>query len=146
MPYQLRRRGLLRLLASTAALAVASACAPGLQVSGSRTRTPRVALWNSTLDRSGPLAAAFLQTLARLGYTPGTNLSIEWRARDTSFGVAPEIVAQELVALAPDAVVVAGTPTLVALTQATRTIPIITVLPHRSLESLGLAQSLAHQA
>jgi putative tryptophan/tyrosine transport system substrate-binding protein len=71
--------------------------------------------------------AAFVQELAQLGWNVGRNLQIDFRwgggdaARNTSN-------AAELVALAPDVILTAGTSVLTALLQATRTVPIVFVL------------------
>jgi putative ABC transport system substrate-binding protein len=86
---------------------------------------------------------AFVDALTSLGYTVGTSITIEWRLLDHADQPTEE-VAQELVAMNPAAIIVAGTPTIVALADRTKTIPLISCLPHRSLVSLGLAQSLAH--
>jgi putative ABC transport system substrate-binding protein len=86
---------------------------------------------------------AFVDGLASLGYTVGGNIAIEWRLLDSRDRSTDE-VAQQLVAMQPAAIVVAGTPTIVALAERTKTVPLISCLPHRSLESLGLAQSLPH--
>jgi putative tryptophan/tyrosine transport system substrate-binding protein len=69
-------------------------------------------------------AAAFLRGLAALGWVPGQNVEIEyrWQAGDTSQAQA---LAKELVELRPDILVANATPSLAAMWQATRTIPII---------------------
>jgi putative ABC transport system substrate-binding protein len=67
---------------------------------------------------------AFLQALALLGWTIGRNVRIDTRWAGAS---AAEIRrhAAELVALAPDAILTHGAPTLGPLLQATRTVPIV---------------------
>jgi putative ABC transport system substrate-binding protein len=67
---------------------------------------------------------AFLQELARLGWTSGGNVSIETRWATTG---AAEIRrhAAELAALKPDVLLVSGTSTLGPMLQATRTVPIV---------------------
>ncbi len=69
---------------------------------------------------------AFAQGLAELGWTIGRNVRIEYRygAND------PETFrkyAKEVVALAPDVVLAAGTPSVAALLQSSRSIPIVFV-------------------
>jgi putative ABC transport system substrate-binding protein len=69
---------------------------------------------------------AFAQGLAELGWTIGRNVRIEYRngAGD------PEMFrkyAKEMVALAPDVVLAAGTPSVAALQQNSRSIPIVFV-------------------
>ena len=67
---------------------------------------------------------AFQQALAALGWSYGRNVQIEYRAG------APDLsrkFAAELIALAPDVIVAAGTNQVPALLQATRSIPIVFV-------------------
>lgn len=70
--------------------------------------------------------AAFLQALQQLGWTDGRNVRIDTR---WGGGDAERIrgYAAELVALAPDVILAPGTPTVVPLLQATRTVPIVFV-------------------
>jgi ABC-type uncharacterized transport system substrate-binding protein len=70
--------------------------------------------------------AVFLRELHGLGWTDGHNVQIEtrWAAADTDRFRA---YAAELVALAPEVIVAASTPAVVALQQATRTVPIVFV-------------------
>ena len=68
----------------------------------------------------------FLQALQKLGWTDGRNVRIDirWSASD------PERIrryAAELVALTPDAIVASTTPSVAALLQATRALPIVFV-------------------
>jgi putative ABC transport system substrate-binding protein len=67
--------------------------------------------------------AAFLQALQPLGWTVGHNVRIDyrWGAGDADRNRRN---ATELAALAPDVILVTGTPVLGPLLQATRTIPI----------------------
>ena len=71
-----------------------------------------------------PRLKAFLDGLAQLGWTEGRNLQLEYR---WAGGNADEIRrhAAELVVLAPDVLVAAGSTAVGALQQATRTIPIV---------------------
>jgi putative ABC transport system substrate-binding protein len=68
--------------------------------------------------------AAFLQALQSLGWTVGRNLRIDQRA---GLGDPDNLrkYAAELVALAPDVMLVNGTATMGPLLQATRTVPIV---------------------
>jgi putative tryptophan/tyrosine transport system substrate-binding protein len=86
------------------------------------------ALMNSAVDDPVGQAriAAFLQGLQELGWTVGRNIRIDYRwtagnADDTRKYVA------ELVALAPDVILVAGSSTTGPLLQATRAVPIVFV-------------------
>lgn len=73
-----------------------------------------------------PRRAAFLQGLQQSGWTPGRNVQLELR---WTAGKPEDIrkYTSELVALAPDVIFAGGGPTLAALQQATRTIPIVFV-------------------
>jgi len=69
---------------------------------------------------------AFLQALQQLGWTNGRNVRIDirWSAGD------PELIrryAAELVALTPDVILASTTPSVAALQQATRALPIVFV-------------------
>ena len=68
--------------------------------------------------------AAFVQALQRLGWSDGRNLRIDhrWAAGDTD---RFHRYAEELLALAPDVILAAATPSVQALQQATRTVPIV---------------------
>ena len=68
--------------------------------------------------------AAFLQGLQQLGWTDGGNVRIDyrWAAGDAS---SFQRYAEELLALAPDVVLTSATPSVQALQQATRTVPIV---------------------
>jgi putative ABC transport system substrate-binding protein len=69
---------------------------------------------------------AFLQGLQELGWTDGRNVRIDYR---WAGGDAERIrrSAAELVALAPDVILANASPSVVALQQATRTVPIVFV-------------------
>ena len=70
--------------------------------------------------------AAFLQGLQELGWTDGRNVRIDyrWAAADAD---RSRTYAAELVALAPDVILAAGSPSVAALLQTTRTVPIVFV-------------------
>src|SRR5471030_3186660 len=72
---------------------------------------------------------AFITELQQLGWAEGTNLQIDRRFTDGDAGLATQF-AQELVALAPDAILTTGSAGLVPLLQMTRTVPIVfTIVP-----------------
>jgi putative tryptophan/tyrosine transport system substrate-binding protein len=78
-------------------------------------------------DREGQtFVAAFREGLQKSGWTEGRNIRIDarWVAGETE---GMQRLAKELVALQPDLIVSANTPTTAALLQQTRTIPIIFV-------------------
>jgi putative ABC transport system substrate-binding protein len=70
--------------------------------------------------------AAFLQALAQLGWSDSRNLRIDYR-RTLGDAERTSRYAAELVALAPDVIVVYASPALASLQQATRTVPIVFV-------------------
>jgi len=74
--------------------------------------------------RASSRVTAFQEGLKELGWIEGRNISIEyrWAAGDAERMRAD---AKNLVALRPDVILAAATTTLVALQQATRTIPIV---------------------
>src|SRR5689334_17495427 len=86
--------------------------------------------------------AAFREGLKQHGWIEGQNLQIEWRwgggdIAETRRG------ASELVQLAPDVILANGTPAMVAVKQATTTIPIVfTVVNDPVLQ--GIIPSVAH--
>jgi putative tryptophan/tyrosine transport system substrate-binding protein len=75
--------------------------------------------------------AAFVQALQGLGWSGGRNLRIDhrWAAGDPGRFKG---YAEELLALAPDVILAAATPSVQALQRATRTVPIVFASPTRS--------------
>ena len=71
-----------------------------------------------------PGVSAFIQALTGLGWTDGRNvrMDLRWYGDDIN---RVRALAQELVGLQPDIILVTGTPATVALQQQTRTIPIV---------------------
>ena len=69
--------------------------------------------------------AAFRQGLQQLGWTSGHDVQIETRWATSSIEARKH--AAELVALAPDLILATGSPTVAALQQATRSVPIVFV-------------------
>jgi ABC-type uncharacterized transport system substrate-binding protein len=70
--------------------------------------------------------AQFQQALQQLGWIDGANVRIDYRWAAEDVGSLRRYAA-ELVALAPDAILANATPTVAALQQATRTVPIVFV-------------------
>jgi putative ABC transport system substrate-binding protein len=70
---------------------------------------------------------AFLEGLQQLGWTEGRNVQIDdrWPGSDAA---GARKYAGELVALAPDVILVSGSPSVQPMLQATRTIPIVFVI------------------
>ena len=94
---------------------------------------------NDTVTRAR--FGAFRRTLQELGWSEGGNLRIEYRWTE---GGDDELgrYAQELVALSPEVIMGAGSPTVVALRKATRTIPIVFALVADPVGA-GFVESLA---
>jgi putative ABC transport system substrate-binding protein len=82
---------------------------------------------------SQPLAAAFRGALAKLGWTEGSNVLIEYRWRGN---------VAELAALAPDVIFVAGGQGLEQVLRATRAVPIVFAVVPDPLGS-GFVESLS---
>lgn len=86
--------------------------------------------------------AAFREELQKLGWTEGRDVQIEyrWGAGDVE---RMRAYAAELVALTPDVILAHSPPTVAALRQKTRTIPIVFVQVPDPVEA-GVVASLAH--
>ena len=84
---------------------------------------------------------AFLQALAQLGWSIGTNLRVEVRWATGNAASIRKHTA-ELVALAPDVILVHGGSTVSPMQQATRTIPIVFTVAGDPVAA-GFADSLA---
>ena len=83
---------------------------------------------------------AFLKSMSALGWNDGKNIHVDYR-----YGVGPQIVkknAAELVALAPDVILANAPPAVLAVQQATHTIPVVFAAVTDPV-ALGLVQSLA---
>jgi putative ABC transport system substrate-binding protein len=87
-----------------------------------------------------PIIAAFRQGLARLGWTEGHDLQIDIRFAQGSADQFP-ILAKQLVALQPDAILVNSGPAALALQRETRTIPIVFTSVSDPI-GMGLVESL----
>jgi putative ABC transport system substrate-binding protein len=84
--------------------------------------------------------AAFRQELDRLGWSERGNLRIDYRF--AAAGAQAPMLAKELVALQPDAILAQTTPVVIALQRETRTIPIV-FLGVADPAGSGLVNSLA---
>src|SRR5438309_569856 len=114
----MRRRDFISLLGGTAALWPFAAQAQ---------RPKRLGmLWNGapTVAETRSYLSAFEESLRKLGWVEGQNLhaEIRWNGGDAK---RARDYAAELVALAPDVIMVASTTNLTAMRLATRTIPIV---------------------
>ena len=133
----MRRREFITLVGSAAAYPLAASAQQGQRV-----RRIGV-LMNLASDDAEEQAriAAFHQGLQQLGWTVGRNVQIDYR---WGAGNADRIrkFAAELVALAPDVILSAGSPSVAALQQATRTVPVVFVTVVDPVSS-GFVDSLA---
>jgi ABC-type uncharacterized transport system substrate-binding protein len=84
---------------------------------------------------------AFLQAMRQLGYTRGQNLIIDYRSPDGRIERFPELAA-EMVRLNVDLIVTRGTPTVLAVKNATTTIPIVMAASGEPVGT-GIVASLA---
>jgi putative tryptophan/tyrosine transport system substrate-binding protein len=89
-----------------------------------------------------PRLAAFLKGLQALGWTDGRNVRIDlrWGAGDAE---RTRNFVAELVALGPDVILASGDHPVVALQQATRTVPIVFTMVADPVGA-GFVESLAH--
>ncbi len=78
----------------------------------------------SSIAGNAPYRRAFLEKLATLGYREGYDLVVEDRSADEQFDRLPALAA-ELVALKPDVIFAPGSQAALAVSKATRTIPIV---------------------
>jgi putative ABC transport system substrate-binding protein len=133
----MKRRAFIGLLGGAAAWPLAARAQQG-------ERIRRVGLLTG-LAQDDPEAQArikaFQQRLQELGWTDGRNIHIDYRWTAGDVG-RTKTYAAELVALAPDVILVNTPPGLAALQKATRTIPIVFVQVVDASESS--ATSIAH--
>ena len=107
-------------------------------------KIPRIGYVSGSGDPQTPgyQVEAFRQGLRNLGYIEGKNILVEYRYIEGMSDRTPSLVA-ELVQLKVDAVVVTNPPAIRAAKQATKTIPIVMVIPSDPVAT-GLVDSLAH--
>jgi len=130
-----RRRDLLALLSSTAALS---------PLLGRAQQKPMPVIgWLSPGSASArPTRLSFLDGLAETGYVEGTNVTIEYRWAEGQYNRLPGLAA-DLVRRRVALIITAGaTPTALAAKEATETIPIVFVLGSDPVQ-FGLVRSLA---
>jgi ABC-type uncharacterized transport system substrate-binding protein len=117
---QLKRREFITLLGGAAAWPLAARAQQGEKM-----RRIGVLMNLAVGDPEGEArVAAFLQALQQLGWSDGRNVRIDYRWAVADVGRFHRY-AEELVALAPDAILASGTPSVQALQQVTRTGPIV---------------------
>jgi putative ABC transport system substrate-binding protein len=134
---RLKRREFIILLGSVAAWPF-----PARTQQGERVRRIGFLMHLAADDPEGQRrVAAFLQGLQEAGWAVGRNLDIEMR---WAAGEADRYrrYAEEIVALAPDVIVTSATPSIRAMQQATRTLPIVFVLVPDAVGT-GIVDSLS---
>ena len=134
----MRRREFISLLGSTAAWPLA---AHAQQAAGTRRVGVLMNLSEKDLEAQR-LVTAFREGLAQLGWIDGGNLRMDYRWASGDVGRI-RTLAKELVELSPDIIVGYATPSVVALQQETRSIPIV-FLSVTDPVGQGLVASLAH--
>ena len=87
-------------------------------------------------------SAVVRQQLEQLGWVVGRNLAIDYRWGVVSFEMAQQL-GVELLSLSPDVIFCAGSPSVKAFQQATKTVPIVFILVAEPVDQ-GFIQSLAH--
>jgi putative ABC transport system substrate-binding protein len=85
--------------------------------------------------------AVFRQGMEKLGWTLGRNLAIDYRWGAFDIDRARPL-ANELLRLSPDVIMAGGTPAVLALQQATRTVPIVFAIVSEPATQ-GIVQSIA---
>src|SRR5215813_9435486 len=135
----MRRRAFITLLGGAAAAWPLAARAQ--QPTGIRRLGMLINLFESDVEAER-LIKAFRDGLAQLGWTDGRNLRIDyrWAGGDVD---RIKTFAKELVELSPEIMVAYATPSVAALQQETRSIPIV-FLSATDPVGQGLVASLAH--
>jgi len=111
-------------------------------IDAQQTRKPRIGFLDSS-SASGikGLLTAFWQEMGKLGWIEGRNITIEYRFAEQKFERLPELAA-ELVRLKLDLIVVAGTPSALAVKKVTTNVPIVITNTGNPVAA-GLVASLA---
>jgi putative ABC transport system substrate-binding protein len=138
----LRRDFITRLTGTAAAVAL---CRPYGVRAQQPDRTRRIGLLEIGLA-DDPVAqartAAVREELEKLGWVVGRNLAIDYRWGVTSFEMG-QLLGKELLRLSPDVIFSVGTPSVKALQQATKTVPVVFIFVVEPVDQ-GVVQSLAH--
>jgi putative ABC transport system substrate-binding protein len=134
----LRRDFITRLTGTAAAIALCRPYGVGAQQPD---RTRRIGLLEIGLP-DDPVAqartAAIREELEKLGWVVGRNLAIDYR-----WGEMGQLLGKELLRLSPDVIFSVGTPSVKALQQATKTVPVVFIFVVEPVDQ-GIIQSLAH--
>ena len=107
-----------------------------------RSKIPRIGFLRPGSASGNPAnRLAFEQGLRDLGYSEGKNIAIEYRYADFKPDRLTELAA-ELVSLKPDVIVTSQTPSVLAIKQASATIPIVFAVLSFPVEN-GIIDSFA---
>lgn len=124
------------------ALLFAIAFSSDSAVAQSRSKIPSVGfLGNSTPALEANLVGPFRDGLHDLGYVEGRNISIVYRWAEGDYKKLP-LLTEQLIAAKVDVIVTAGTPAALAVTKATKSIPLVMVAVGDPVGT-GLVRSLA---
>jgi len=107
-----------------------------------QTRVPRIGLYPSANQISPGLFQPFLQQMHDLGYAEGQSVHYERRFAAGQDDLVPKFAA-DLVRSGVNVIVVTGPRESIAATQATTTIPLVTIVNPDPV-TLGQTQSLSH--
>src|SRR6516165_4070012 len=133
---RINRRQFITLLGGAAAWPLAA------RAQGERMRRIGVLMNLAADDAEGQARlTAFLQGLQQSGWTDGRNVRIDYRWAAGNAGHFYRY-AEELLALAPDVILASATPSVQALQQATRTVPIVFAMVGDPV-GMGVVASLA---
>jgi len=120
---------------------VGGLAAPFVVEVGRAGNVPRIGVLVGASPAPSHPIEGFRQGLRDLGYVPEQNITIEYRWAEGKYDRLPELAA-DLVRLKVDVIVAAVTAAALAARDATKTIPIVTVLVYEPV-SVGLVSSLA---
>jgi putative ABC transport system substrate-binding protein len=122
-----------------AVLGAAALTALGLDrvVAQESNRTYRLGILAGS-PRGAPRSGTVIDELAKAGFVEGRNLIVDWRLQGSPEQTSASVV--ELVRLAPDALLAAGTPAMLAVRAATRSIPTLGIAD--DMVASGLVPSL----
>jgi putative tryptophan/tyrosine transport system substrate-binding protein len=134
----MRRREFITLLGGATAWPIAARAQQGEQMR----RIGVLMAINANDAQAQVRIAAFVAGLQQLGWTVGKNVQVDYRLAGTDADTLRKY-ASEMVALAPDVILAQSSPSIAALLQATRTVPIVFTLVADPVGA-GYVDSLAH--
>jgi len=134
----MRRREFITLLGGATAWPIAARAQQGEQMR----RIGVLMAINANDAQAQARIAAFVAGLQQLGWTIGKNVRVDYRLAGIDADTLRKY-AGELVALAPDVILSQSSPSIAALLQATRTVPIVFTLVADPVGA-GYVDSLAH--